>query len=450
MGKTSLPLDELLQQLQAQPDKDLQRCFTQREDASGKIQRMYEEVSLSFQSIEAALREVDPRHAYQEVLKIGRKVDLFFANQVQYMRTAVLSQEAAAQLEELRLAQVVLNEKVRLFKGYVQDIQVLYDASHYHCILKENGTRLDIDAADAAGNLPAPEDPSVKATISPEGMFPPPKTPSAEQLKKLQQLQRARKIEPVLYFQRLVSFADDDPLADALVQLKQREMYLPSVHLVASLDTFLFPPSSKKSAKEKKKRKRNLLQDDEVNNQDGGVDKPNTRKVFAVMQDGGLTEDSFEAPENYFFMTGTYCTLHRSFQLNHYLRQEPNSHLRLNTSHAPEHDDGNDDEVDRPWNSRFRVGKAEKKALFPYLAGGKMLTPYADLRHDLKQGIVVIRSRYDGSKKILEVATQQANAMMARFFYGATEDQEKMVAYLLEGSREIDARRGVITKELKI
>ena len=72
-----------------------------------------------------------------------------------------------------------------------------------------------------------------------------------------------------------------------------------------------------------------------------------------------------------------------------------------------------------------------------------------ELQYRLQQGIVVMRLRENRKKVWYEVATQNPDKLMARFFYGATTDRNKIVAYLLNGSEEIDREYGVKWGNLK-
>jgi len=231
-----------------------------------------------------------------------------------------------------------------------------------------------------------------------------------------------REEKQTVYFRKFAVEGWDDPLRQALVILKQEGMYLPEAKLVAQLN--IAPQMERGSIR------RLLLHQ-----------RREKIKYSQVAEENFLLE---EDSSNY-FLTGTYCTFRKKIAFKNYLRRDPNSlSTIINTAHAPKAYLENEIERDIPLIGKipYLLPGTEAPAVYKTLIG-REIDKFYHLEYHLQQGIVVMRSRDMGKKMWFEVKTQNPKQVEARFFYGATTDKEKVVAYMLEGSEEIDKECGI-------
>ena len=374
-----ISLDKLVSLLQSGPNLGLHRVLRDSLQAAKEITAKYQQIQEVYVSIKNDLKNLDVDKAYNCVELAHRNLEDFLHKKIPAdYRTGILRTEEREKLSILRRAKKALSEKKELFYVWLGSIAQL----------EQTGTQEYIDKNDARHVV-------------------------------------WKEKKEMVYFKKFIVDVLDDPLRQAMVILKQEEMYLPEAQLLARLPLDIAPPRDKGVIKsllhqQKKEKKENY-------------DYLAIKELFP-----------FENDDSYYFLTGTHCTIGKNITLRNYLRYDPHSSVLINTSHAPKIVGKNEVSQDTPLigNIPYLWPGKEKPALYGALIG-REIDKFHRLQYTLKQGMVVMRSRDLGNKSGFEVKIQNPQHIEARFFYGATTNKEKIVAYLLGGSEEIDKECGV-------
>ncbi|MBI2666582.1 hypothetical protein HYX13_03145 [Candidatus Woesearchaeota archaeon] len=377
--KNDIPLEELVLHLKTGPDVGLHQILKNSFQAVKEIITMYEYVKEAYEEIRKDLHNFDQDKAYNCAELAHKRLEVFFGKKVPSYHEGLLHPEEREKLSLLRRAKSALSAKKELFLMYLESIAQL-------------------------------EQTTIQKFTSEKYLAP-------------DELEVEKKN---IYFRKFIIDSPTDPLRQAIIILKQEEMYLPEAQLVArlNLDSTEGITAGRLFLQQEKERQ--------------GVILPWRRKF------------PFAEEESNFFLTGTYCTIGKEIKFKNYLRRDPYSTLLINSSHAPRK--GNEEKIPKkiPLVGEIPYVWSGKEAPAVYAALiGHEKDKFHVLKYQLQQGIVVMRSQDTGKKLSFEVRTQNPKQVEARFFYGATSSREKMVAYVLNGSEEIDKECHVEFPELK-